>query len=82
MDKIHVYTIEYEAFRHGESNGITIKRFYDKSNRDDEFSMKLESIINSGVWKDISIDTDSFSYDDGGKWSYIHRKGEENLEIF
>jgi hypothetical protein len=86
METIKVFIIEDEAWRYGDSNGITIIRFRKEEDRDVKFNELFNEWQNSKHAYNFESDNFSFSFDDdrngsGCKWSYEYRKDKETIEI-
>lgn len=81
--KIDVYTIEYESFRYGDSQGIEVFYFFNESDRDKYFNYIVEEHISCGVNEYFGdVEENERCLDDGdGKWYYNYRKSKDVISI-
>lgn len=78
-----VYKIYETSYRYDDENCVTETHFTSPEVRDDYFNLLYKMMKeNTAQHEDIKSKTDNnFEYNDGGKWSYVTQKIDEELSF-
>ena len=78
-----VYKIYQTSYRYGDENGVTENVFSTPEIRDDYYNLLYKMMQeNTAQHEDVDEHTDEkFEYNDGGKWSYVTQKEDDDSYI-